>query len=498
MRLSTKTPAPLLSLALLLGLLLLPPCPVAVCDADAPVVAPHRFKTSIQAPLKLLPANPRYFGDGSGQAVYLTGSHTWLNFQERVDGGRPPVNFADYLNLLERFNHNFVRLWVWEDARHSPLPFQRTGDGLARDGQAKFDLNELNPEFFRRLRSRVEQAGERGIYVSVMLFQGWSVESRNNDRDPWPLHPFHRDNNVNGIDGDPNDNGEGEETHSLELAAVNEIQRRYVKAMIDALSDLDNVLWEISNESPAGSTAWQYSLIRYIRDQEAEKPNRHPIGMTLQYQGDTPALFDSPAEWISPGSENEATAERYRSNPPSSTGAKVIISDTDHLFTEQAPPDAAWVWKSFLRGYQPIFMDPVHESRWQLIREAMSAARSYAQRMDLKNMEPCGDLASTGYCMASTSISRPEFLVYLPEKETHPLTAWIDWLPHGIESWLRTSSTPTLEVAVDLSTIADSLRVEWFNPATGRTVAASNARGRARRLFKAPFRGSAVLYLSRA
>ena len=35
-----------------------------------------------RGPLRVLAANPRYFTDGSGRAVYLTGSHTWDNRQD--------------------------------------------------------------------------------------------------------------------------------------------------------------------------------------------------------------------------------------------------------------------------------------------------------------------------------------------------------------------------------------------------------------------------------
>jgi hypothetical protein len=35
-------------------------------------------------PLKPLPANNRYFTDGSGKAVILSGSHTWDDFQDTV------------------------------------------------------------------------------------------------------------------------------------------------------------------------------------------------------------------------------------------------------------------------------------------------------------------------------------------------------------------------------------------------------------------------------
>lgn len=36
----------------------------------------------IQGALRVHPDNPRYFADDSGEAVYLTGSHTWANLQD--------------------------------------------------------------------------------------------------------------------------------------------------------------------------------------------------------------------------------------------------------------------------------------------------------------------------------------------------------------------------------------------------------------------------------
>jgi hypothetical protein len=37
---------------------------------------------NFNGPLRVHPANPRYFTDDTGRAIYLTGSHTWANFQE--------------------------------------------------------------------------------------------------------------------------------------------------------------------------------------------------------------------------------------------------------------------------------------------------------------------------------------------------------------------------------------------------------------------------------
>ena len=50
--------------------------------------------------LHVHPENPRYFTDGSGRAIYLTGSHTWMNLQDASLDGRPMA--LDYAAFLPR------------------------------------------------------------------------------------------------------------------------------------------------------------------------------------------------------------------------------------------------------------------------------------------------------------------------------------------------------------------------------------------------------------
>src|SRR3989442_8335962 len=47
-------------------------------------------------PLRVHPANPRYFTDGSGQAIFLTGSHTWANFQDIGVAPLPKFEWSAY------------------------------------------------------------------------------------------------------------------------------------------------------------------------------------------------------------------------------------------------------------------------------------------------------------------------------------------------------------------------------------------------------------------
>ena len=148
--------------------------------------------SSVEAagPLRVNPANPRYFVDASGRPVYLTGAHVNNSLVDRSD--KVQLDFTSYLDFLQHYQHNFIRLWAWEQAawtyesaakiEFGPLPYQRTGPGTALDGKPKFDLSQFNQAYFDRLRARVIAAGQRGVYVSVMLFQGFSSQPKEDYR----------------------------------------------------------------------------------------------------------------------------------------------------------------------------------------------------------------------------------------------------------------------------------------------------------------------------
>src|SRR5437763_5751363 len=66
-------------------------------------------------PLRVHPKNSRYFTDGSGKAIYLTGSHTWNSLEDMGYTDPPPaLDFSVYLDFLKNHHHNFIRLWRWE------------------------------------------------------------------------------------------------------------------------------------------------------------------------------------------------------------------------------------------------------------------------------------------------------------------------------------------------------------------------------------------------
>ncbi|TKB62394.1 MAG: hypothetical protein E8D49_01425 [Nitrospira sp.] len=441
-------------------------------------------------PLTVHPTNPRYFADPTGRAVYLTGSHTWSNLQ---DGETSAFNYTSYLGLLQANHHNFIRLWISEspqaDAglmpapgfvggapwykKASPLPYARTGPGNAADGLPKFSLNQFDQAYFDRLRSRVMAAREQGIYVGIMLFNfqtAWNANETLPNRNVWRYHPYNTTNNNSGVNGDPNGNGNGEETHTLQVAAVTQAQEAYVKKVIDTVNDLDNVMYEVSNGDTAGDPAWQFHIINVIKTYEAGKPKQHLVGMTGAEKLSNSLLMTNPGDWTSfAATTYNSPTDHYSSNPPATDGTRISILDTDHigysLFQNDAALTRGWVWKSFTRGHHPILMeDSTGFSGWAAGRSAMGHTQSYASRMNLAGMTPLNTLSSTSYCLASVG---QEYLVYQPANGPF-----------------------TVNVA------GGAYVFEWFNPVTG-SIAGTGTVGAVGgdQSFTPPFSGPSVLYL---
>jgi hypothetical protein len=430
-------------------------------------------------PLRVHPANPRYFADSTGRAVLLAGSHTWDTLVDMGPADPPPAfDFTEYLDFLAKHNHNFIRLWAWEcttwntkangqEARHhcAPQPWARTGPGQALDGKPKFDLSAFNPEYFTRLRTRVDAARRRGIYVSVMLFEGWAMQFA---AGAWESHPFNAANNTAGVKGDVDGDGKGLEVHELAAGAVTAAQEAYVRKVIETVGDLDNVLYEISNENHPASTAWQSHMIRFIKDVEKPRPQQHPVGMTFQYKGGKNAtLFESPADWVSPNPDGG-----YRDDPPPADGRKVVINDTDHLWGIGG--SAAWVWKSVTRGHNAIFMDPYKgevlkgkpDAKFEPVRTAMGTTLRLLDGRNLAAMTPQPALASSGYCLAEAGRA---YLVYAPDGKP---------------------------VTVDLAAAKGDLAAEWFDGSTGESCGKAAVAGGEKRELAQPRKGADVLLVT--
>ncbi len=454
--------------------------------------------------LRYNPQNPRYFCDKLGKTIYLTGSHTWANFQEAGMPNDSPFEWKKYLQMMKDNNHNFMKFWVWEQAKlgswssdsiaFSPLPYQQ----ILNNGKVKYNLNKWNQAYFDRMRQRVIEAGQNGIYMSIMLFQGWS-QKKEKLANPWLFHPFNPVNNTNGVGlkvvDNKEDNAQLGTLHTIKNGDVLKYQEAYVQKVIATVNDLDNVLFEIINEG--GTKEWQYHMINYIKKTEKNMPKQHPVGMShavavkpAMWNQD---LFESPADWVAPSPEpfewdypNSKKITDYQDKLLPANGNKVTVLDTDHLWG--CGGDYAWVWKAFLQGYCPIFMDPWQNfpyvdttkiswlnpclydrdyKPYELVRRNMGETRRFSERINLGKSLPQPHLSSSGFCLAN------------------PNQSYITWVPK--DEYLT----------LNLRNTTDFFAAEWFNPITFETILINSIKGGDFLVLKAPFNTDAVLFLNK-
>jgi hypothetical protein len=461
-----------------------------------------------KGPLRVDASNPRYFADNTGKPVYLAGVHTWNALYD----ANKPLDYEAFLAFLEQHNYNFTKFRAWDSALlYNPLYYKRTGPGKAADGLPKLDLHQFNQAYFDRMRKRIKEARARGIYVLIMLFD---TEEANGDprfsrpdetswahpaRSRWLFHPYNKLNNINGIDGGNRDNSAPAGTETLRHPEITALREAYIRKVVDTVNDLDNVLFEIANEthngdpnatdvsqyptpqSPYGplapfEPAWENHMSDYIHSYERTKPYQHPVVMTSPlWAPSNDSLYASSAEAIGPG------GDVYQENPPAADGRKVVLTDPDHFGWVDWRGTRAWVWKSFVRGLNVIPLDSLPTSisgndggGWgggdmadvEETRKALTQTRWYATRIDLATMTPRNDLASTTFCLAAPG---DEYLVYQPA-----------------------------DGQFTMKLVAGAYRYEWFDPGAGTvsgTGEVTSTGGES--VFTSPFRGDAVLYLKR-
>jgi Family of unknown function (DUF6298) len=466
-----------------------------------------------------------YFQKPDGTVLYFTGSHTWTSGMDVLYGEPaispppgspyPPVafDFTTFLNWMASQHYNFMRFWLvnqtftdvdgtWSWTAY-PVPYARPGPGNAADKLPKYDLNTWNQPYFDRIRARCQAAVEKGIYVCIILFEDPAGNAAN-------YCPFKGVNNINGFDADPGG------IFTMDQPATLVRQKDFVKKVIDTVNDLDNVIWEVGNELPFASFAWQNEIADYIHTYESTKAKKHPVGITATQWHSGPAsrlswyayqvariwqkwlsrrdrgsrlpgqdvytnLANSHADWIAPTGHD---GHHFEDDPPEATGNKIHVLDHDHIDAGDQNPNlidrGQWVWKGFLRGHSVIIMDNLyglnitgdfHKSSTTVgpYRITQKQTADYAARCNLNTTVPNGALSSTGYCIANPG---HQYLV------------------------LRPGSSGSF--VVNLSAGAGkTFTVEWLNVADSSVqILANVSGGSSAQSFISPFSEPSVLFLN--
>ena len=458
------------------------------------------------------PTYPNHFIDsGTGKAVLLTGPQTWTSFQDLSESSTPAaISFDNYVNFLSNHNASATILWKKDLPKYfawgadsgsstwyvTPWPWNRTGPGNATDGNLKFDLTTSNNTYYARLRNRVIQLQTNGIYAIVELFDGLGI---NGNRGSTDGYPYTGANNINSVDDGYSSGATGISSMTMGSAnAITGAMDAYVTNVLADLSDLPNVLWEISEEAPDNSTWWQGHMIVLIHSREASAGGLiHPVGYpTLNVSGATDStLYNSDADWVAPVARFSPTSSCGSGTP----ACKVNINDSDHsyfgMWNDSAQYNRGFCWTNVCNNDAILFMDPyliywpsgsrnspgsvsngvgtTEDSRWNNFRDNMGYAVTLSKQIhNFAKMVAQSGLASTGNCLAYTNVGSWESLVYA-----------------------YSGGSFTVNLATQTGR---TLNVQWLNPATGTvTNTASVSGGSSSQSFSTPsgFAADSVLLL---
>ncbi len=427
--------------------------PISIAGEETPGDdAPAALVTALQPGAE----GARYLVDAAGTPVHLAGATGAVNMQAGADG--VALSFADYLDLAAAGSVNTVRLSSWQSApwmaaaSSGAVAMPYVVAGASAEGKPQYDLSQFDQAYFDQLRQAVIAADSRGLYAVVELFSSRSLQNG-----AWIGQPFAAGNNTNGVNGDSNGDGAGLEMGGLADATLTAYQDAYVRQVVAALQDLDNVLYLVSDESPAFGLDWRQHMLQVIAASDQQATVRHTVGAYAASAAELAALRSAGASWLT---------VVYSDDLPIAAAPVVAVATPDAI------ADRATAWKSLMRGYNVlagvVLTDPTVDAAAADLLASLGAAHGFAQRIGIAGFSPASGLCSTGYCLANPTPGAAAYAVYAPAGG---------------------------EVGVDLSANTGVMFYEWIDPATGVSEPVGTVTAGGVQNLAAPFAGDAVLYI---
>jgi len=360
--------------------------------------------------ISIWPGNRFCFADPGGKPLALIGDYTWYTFSD-VD-----YDYVRYFDSLRSRGLNYSRVWLWWGAEELPTdpihqrhvePFLRPGPGTANDGRPKYDLGQVDPTFVERLRALCAAARQRGVNVQLICMDAWMIKHS----DLWRLHAFNRDNNVNGVDGDPGRTGVGTDGSrgfcSMGNPRAMQFQKALVRAIVQTTNSFSNVIYEVANENYY-SEEWELALGDYIHEIEGRMPLHH-----LVMRRDMPSHSYVVQRWEPTLIRRGILGMRPLRCP--------LVFDTDWTINKNDDEVRAAMWTALVSGGHFNYMDDslefrlnrtIPDGRAALHRQIDLAAKLMRQ-VRFWQMTPSDSLIRGGdaYAMAS----RTEVIAYLPK-----------------------------------------------------------------------------------
>ena len=462
---------------------------VFLLGASLPVVAQVEAKEAASKTLAIYAPNPAYFQSADGKPVVMIGDYEASPICPTGVPMDPNYDYRIFFDTLKDNGLNFAKVWIFYGVeaeydsetsfddyhRFNLLPYLRTGPGLANDGRPKYDLTQFNPYYFERMAAACAAARARGIYVHLVLIDGWIF------RVPalWKFHAYNSANNVNHVDGDPKRTGMSTdpEQGSCSLGNVQalEVEKAYLRRIVDAVNDFDNILFEVSNENYY-NLEWELSISKFVHEYEKGKPRQHlvmPLDLPDHDYGGVTYGADAKNDhtkswktWDLAQLHAKLLAARGLKQP--------LIYDTDGIESNDNPVQRKGFWTAFVSGghvdytdysFQPEIGGDERGLRRAELRRQLGHLAAFTRQVHFWEMQPA-DWVRSGDAFALASPR--EAVLYLPRGGN---------------------------VDVDLEGMPGSLRAKWFNPRNGLFSESFAVTGGKTQPFAAPDVHDWVLYL---
>ena len=210
------------------------------------------------------PKNPRYW-QYRGQPVLLLGGSKDDNLFQLPDLER-------HLDEMVRVGANYIRNTMSDrhDKGFELYPFKRLADG-------KYDLDQWNPEYWRRFENMLRCTGQRDVIVQIEIWDRFDYSREN-----WEPHPYNPGNNVNYTNKQsglaerypdhPGSNRQpfffttpGQRNNKVVLP----YQQRFVDKLLSYSLPHRHVLYCMDNET-SGEEAWGAYWAQHIRRRATE------------------------------------------------------------------------------------------------------------------------------------------------------------------------------------------------------------------------------------
>ncbi|MFN3188982.1 MAG: hypothetical protein ACE361_00550 [Aureliella sp.] len=331
-----------------------------------------------------------------------------------------------------------------QDGGFEVYPFLRLENG-------KYDLDQWNPEYWKRFKNLLSETQKRGIYVQIEIWDRFDfTDVRKNDPQRWEKkHPYNPQNNTNYSFAEsgfekryPDHPGANKQPFFFTTPkqrnnkVVLRHQERFVKKLLSHSLDHANVLYCIDNETKA-EPEWAEYWAQLIRAEANNK--QRPVMITEMWDDwdltakrhrqtfDHPELYD----FVDVSQNNQNSGQKhwdnflfvrkYLSRQPRPMNTTKTYGADGNKFGHSDQDAIERFWRHLLAGAASIrFHRP--DSGLGIGDKAVNcikAARVLEQMVPLWELEPDNSILNkreSNEAYLATNIDRKKMVVYFPDQ----------------------------------------------------------------------------------